>query len=120
MKKNKKRILGLFGLFVVVAMVGIAIMLPDPRAEAATSVTDTIKVRVVGTTPTVDITGIPDGAFYNSPERNFTVDFANIDKLELVLVYTDLAGNVLEDTIHQSMPEDVIGAEDFVIRLVSE
>ena len=59
MKKTHKKILGLFGLVLVVAVTVFAAFLPAPKTQAVdtTTVTDTISVRVVGSTPVVNLSG---------------------------------------------------------------
>ncbi len=118
MKRRQKNILGCLGLVVVMAMVGVAIAIPDQRASATTSVTDTIQVRVVSAMPDVNITGIVNEGVYASPERKFNVSYENVDKVILTLSYTDLEGNVITKTLDQFYPDYVAGEEDYEIIFV--
>lgn len=101
MKKTQKNILGISGLFLVVATTFFAASLPEINALAATSnsVTDTITVRVVGDKPNVDVTGIESGEESFSPEQNFSINYENIETLSAVFKYTDADGNVQEITL---------------------
>ena len=118
MKKRQKNILGCFGLVAVATMVGVAITIPDQRASAATSVTDTIQVRVVGTMPDVNITGIVNEGVYANPERKFNISYENVDRVVLVLSYTDLEGNTVTKTLDQFYPGYEAGEEDYEIVFV--
>ncbi|MDO5451699.1 MAG: hypothetical protein Q4F56_01265 [Candidatus Saccharibacteria bacterium] len=48
MKRKQKKVLGLFGLVMVVAMTFFAAALPGPETSAVATLTDTINVKVVG------------------------------------------------------------------------
>lgn len=97
MRKTQKKLLGLFGLLVVVAMTVFAAYLPGPEASAVeTTVTDTIKVRVVGTDPLVEVTGMPSGSVVTSFNQSFGVEYENVETISATIKYTDEKGNVYE------------------------
>ena len=101
MKKTHKKILGLFGLVLVVAVTVFAAFLPAPKTQAAdtTTVTDTISVRVVGSTPVVNLSGITPGAVVTSGSQEVDITYENIEKLLATLKYTDVNGNVTEQKL---------------------
>lgn len=119
MKKAKKQCLGFFGLSLVVAMTMIAASLPTPGASATSStITDTITVRVVGSVPDINIRGITNDAIYVTPERNFSVDYENVETMVVSLEYTDLEGNVTTTVLDESTPDYNAGTETYRIRLI--
>ncbi len=88
MRKTQKNVLGLLGLFLVVAITAIAAFLPDLGASAVSSMTDNITVRVVGATPNVDIDGIESGSVITVPEQSFTANYENVENIKIELIYT--------------------------------
>lgn len=117
MKKAKKQCLGFFGLALVTAMTAIAANVPTPVASAKT-ITDSVSVRVIGTTPELTIKGITNDASYIDMERAFAVDYENIEKIVITLEYTDLDGNVTTKTLDETIPLTSVGTENYLIRLV--
>ncbi len=101
MKKTHKKILGLFGLVLVVAVTVFAAFLPAPKTQAVdtTTVTDTISVRVVGSTPVVNLSGITPGAVVTSGSQEVDITYENIEKLLATLKFTDVNGNVTEQNL---------------------
>ena len=101
MKKTHKKIFGLFGLVLVVAVTIFAAFLPAPKTQAAdtTPVTDTISVRVVGSTPVVNLSGITPGAVVTSGSQEVDITYENIEKLLATLKFTDVNGNVTEQKL---------------------
>ena len=121
MKKAKKQCLGFFGLSLVVAMTMVAASLPTPGASATSStITDTITVRVVGSVPDINIRGITNDAIYVTPERNFSVDYENVETMVVSLEYTDLEGNVTTTVLDESTPDYNAGTETYRIRLIKQ
>ena len=119
MKKAEKQCLGFFGLSLVVAMTIVAANMPAPKASAvSTTVTDTITVRVVGSVPDVNIRGIVNDAIYVNPERNFSVDYENVETMVVSLEYTDLDGNVTTTVLDETAPDYSAGTETYKIRLI--
>ena len=119
MKKAKKQCLGFFGLALVVAMTTVAANIPSPGASATSSaVTDTIVVRVVGSVPDVNIRGIINDAIYVNPERNFAVDYENVETMVVSLEYTDLDGNTTTAVLDEATPDYNAGTENYKIRLI--
>ncbi|MBR2836764.1 hypothetical protein IKE79_00205 [Candidatus Saccharibacteria bacterium] len=94
MKETQKKVLGCFGLGLVAAVTFVAATLPVPGASATTSVTDTIEVRVVGSTPNVTVSGITNGAVLTDPNQEIKVDYENIDELHVQLKWEDMDGNI--------------------------
>lgn len=97
MKKTHKKILGFLGILVVVAITAFAITLPATEAQATSSVTDTITVRVVENSPNVDILGINNGEIITSPFQTFTGAYSNVDKTTVRLTYEDMHGSAPEE-----------------------
>lgn len=99
MKKTHKKIFGLFGLVLVVAVTIFAAFLPGPKTQATTAgqATDTITVRVVSSTPTISLSGI-DSKFITSASQEVNATYDNIEKL-LVTLKHDGETNVLLDNV---------------------
>ena len=116
MKRAHKKVLGIFGLLIVVVMTCVAIMMPSSKTSAITSVTDTIVVRVVGSAPNVDIRGITNGAIYANPIRDFAVDYENVDDVTVTIEYTNLDGATISEVIDRFNPNYEPGTENYSIR----
>lgn len=98
MKKTQKTILGFSGLALVAAMTAIAATLPAPGASAVSSLTDTLTVRVVGDTPTLDVTtSEPD--IVTEPLYTYNMDFTNVDTITATLYYTSPDGTTTESKV---------------------
>ena len=99
MKKTPKQVLGLVGLGVVATATAFAASIPKPEvlAAEATSITDTITVRVVGSEPNITITSPLDetgnGIVFVEPSINIDFNYENVDTIHQLLVYTDKDGN---------------------------
>ena len=93
MKKTQKNLLGLFGLSLVVAVTAFAACLPGPGASAASSVTDTVIIRVVGSSPNVEVTGIESGSVITDGGQTIDIAYEAIDELKVDVKYTDKDGN---------------------------
>lgn len=99
MKKTQKRVFGLFGLVFVIAVTIFAAFLPVPETQATNQTTDTLTVRVVGSTPAVNISGIASGSVLTSASQEVNIAYENIENLLAVLKFTDVNGNTYEQTI---------------------
>lgn len=120
MKKTHKKIFGLFGLVLVIAVTIFAAFLPTPKTKAITTetVTDTLIVRVVGSTPSIDITGITPGGDVVSASQGINITYENIDELTAKLKYTDEDGNVYEKNLIDGVPTGyVAGVSNISINL---
>ncbi|MBR3055988.1 hypothetical protein IKG64_01585 [Candidatus Saccharibacteria bacterium] len=96
MKKTHKRALGLFGLAAVVATTVFAATLPDLEASAITNVEDTITVRVVGNKPDINIISPESGSTVVSPTQDIHFTYEDVDKITIIIVYTDPDGQTHE------------------------
>lgn len=112
MRKRQKKVLGLLGLSVVVAMTGVAIMIPSPKASAISTLTDRIEVRVIGAGPNVDISGMTNGATYVHPGP-VTVDYENINTGVVTVVYTNIDGETIEKVIDTFVPGQNTGSREY-------
>lgn len=117
MKKAKKQCLGFFGLSLVVAMTVIAANLPSPKALAVSTTVTDITVRVVGSVPDVNILGITSGEAYVDAERDFSVDYENVETMTVSLDYTDIDGNVKTTVLDELTPDYIAGAETYKLQL---
>ena len=120
MKKTHKRVLGFSGLALVGALTGVAMMIPTPETLATSSVTDTIQVRVVGSVPDVNITGIDNNRVYTDSARPFNVSYENIETLVVSLEYTDLDGNVRNLVLDEIVPDYKPGEKDYNVMFVRQ
>ncbi len=92
MRRVRRNVLGLLGLFLVVAVTFFAANLPNPSATATSSVTDTVIVRVVGKTPDVNINAPENGQAFVDPNCEIKIDYANVGTVTVELTYTDTSG----------------------------
>lgn len=115
MKKTRKKVLGLFGLLVVVAITVIAALMPSPKTSAiTTSVTDQIQIRVVSDRTDVAISGIQNGESFVHPKK-FKVSYENSETVEVYIVYEDVEGQVTEKLIQTLAPGHVDGETEYDI-----
>jgi len=134
MKKTQKKVWGLLGLFLVVAVTIAAANLPSPDASAVSTMTDTITVRVVGAEPDVKIAGIDSGSDVVKKDQSVEVTYENVENVKVTLEYTDEngekhtftladefvdyeAGNLL---FNLDLSSDTYGYGDYVIRVSGE
>lgn len=94
MKKTKKRVLGLLGLVLVAVTTIFAAFLPGPEAsaEATSSITDEIVVRVVGSQPDILNIKPENGSIFVQPKQNLSFDYENVEYLKITIYYTDKDG----------------------------
>lgn len=94
MKRSKKNLLGALGLCVVAATTIYAATLPAPSASAVSSITDTIKIRVVTDDPEVTI-GSSLGDKVTVPAYSLDLGYANVSTVTLTATRLDENGNVI-------------------------
>ena len=92
MRKTQKKIVGLFGLVLVVAMTIVAAFLPSPGVSAVSTLTDHITVVVVGSEPSASITSPDSGDKFLTPEHEIVIDYNNIKNYKIIVTYTDING----------------------------
>lgn len=89
MRKTQKKFFGLLGLSAVAVMTMVAANIPSPGATAISTVTDTIEVRVVGSTPAATLESTADGKSVTSPTIMVDIRYENAAKLILRQFYVD-------------------------------
>ncbi|MBP5512777.1 hypothetical protein J6X73_01265 [Candidatus Saccharibacteria bacterium] len=89
MRKTQKKFLGLLGLSAVAIMTMVAANMPSQGVSAVSTVTDTIEVRVIGTTPAVDLTSPADGKEVSFPEFTLNIRYENAVKIIVRQTYID-------------------------------
>ncbi|MBR3180385.1 hypothetical protein IKF57_02555 [Candidatus Saccharibacteria bacterium] len=118
MKKTHKNIFGLFGLFVVVATTIFATALPSPGTLAATSsVTDKIVVRVLATSPNVEITKPKNGDVFVNPIQTIDYTYEKVENGVVTLIYTDLNGSTNSYIIDSFTSTDPQGSGSVTVDL---
>ena len=131
MKRTQKKILGLAGLLIVLAMTVVAVFMPNNGARAATSTgfTDTLTVRVIGGTPDITITSPGNETTFVKPEQTITYDYEYMGPITATLEYTDEDGNTTTVDLGTFTPTEDYGSNgiplnledygygDFVVRL---
>lgn len=79
MKRQKKRLLGFFGLSLVAIMTVVAATVPGPGTSALSSVTDTIQITVVGDVPSVKFKDPDHNIGTTEPEHLLVIEHENVD-----------------------------------------
>lgn len=122
MKKTQKKIIGLLGLVVVVAMTLFAAFLPGPRASAISSVTDTITVTVENKDqpPEASISSPSSGEKFLSPEQEIRIDYVNLKQYKLILTYTDLDGEHSPITVIENTDPGATGPAVYDLKTIIE
>ena len=120
MKKKTKKIFGLLGIIAVIGMTVFAISLPSPEANATDSITDTIQVRVVGSTPDVNFANIENKSTTVYPNKSFSVIYENIEDYSLTVIYTDKNGEKKTETLDDFFADYSPDKKDYVLVLTTE
>jgi hypothetical protein len=94
MKKIQKRFLGYSGLALLTAVTIYAAFLPNPNVSAASSITDTITVRVIGNAPSAEVVTPASGETTAHPNWPINIDYENTRTLDVTLEYKDRNGNI--------------------------
>ena len=92
MKKTQKKIVGAFGLSLVVGMTIFAATLPGPEASAINTVTDHLNVRVIEEGAEVKIVSPASGSVFSGPDQKIVVDYANVNEATITITYTGRDG----------------------------
>ena len=124
MKRNTKRVLGLLGLVLVVAMTVFATFLPGPEASATTSVTDTMSLRVLDGKPSVDIKKFESGDAQgdnvtSSLDQPVVIDYTNMSEFNITITEINPDGSEGESEVVAHVvltPEDENGTYSQSIR----
>ncbi len=101
MKKIHKKILGFFGLAVVVVITAVAVFMPTPTTQATSSMTDTITVKVINSAPEVALSGIENGKRVTAPGQKITVQYRDAIKITVALNYTNIDGQKTTYTLDE-------------------
>lgn len=122
MSRAKKKVLGLLGLFLVVAVTTVAFLMPDLGATAKSGLdithSDEVTVRVVGEKPVVHLSGIESGSTTTSPNLNLRVDYENVGKMHVEVEYTDNNGQVHTYVVVDEFDTGgEVGSKDVLLRL---
>ena len=83
MKRQKKRLLGFFGLSIVAIMTVVAATIPGPGTSALTSVTDTIQITVVGDVPSVKFKDPDHSITTTDPTHTLLIGHENVDVVKV-------------------------------------
>ncbi len=108
MRKAKKRLLGAVGLFAVGTMTVVAANIPSPGASALSAVTDTVVVRVVGSTPAVGLSSPEDGKTITFPNYTVTIQYENATEVTLTQTHVD-TGETTELATYDNLDPDTPG-----------
>lgn len=113
MKKTQKKIIGFTGLTFVIAMTIVAASLPNPGASALSSVTDTITVRVIGSSPSAEIVGPSSGSTFVTADHPLGVNYEYVESLNIVLKHTSSDGTQTTRILYDGTVEQETGSFDF-------
>lgn len=131
MKKTPKKVLGFLGLGLVAAMTFFAAISPNPEALAASSVTDTITVRVLAGSPDVNIDSPKSGSVFVSPNQTIAFDFSKSDSVLVTMekkmpsgspqIYTLYSSNPGQepgdDSVGLDLSEPIYGYGEYTVRI---
>ena len=98
MKRQKKRLLGFFGLFLVAIMTIVAATIPGPGTSALTSITDTIQVHVSGGVPDVKFKEPDQNITTTDPEHQLVITHEDVDSVKVEVTHKKADGEVEEYT----------------------
>ena len=120
MKKTQKKIVGLFGLVLVVAMTIIATFLPSPGASALSTLTDNITVVVVSNEPSATISSPASGETFLTPEHDIVIDYSHLNSYKIIVTYTDINGvETTETYVEENAPAEH-GPASYDFRSIAE
>lgn len=108
MKKTHKRLLGFAGLTLVAAMTVFAAFMPGPGAVAANSVTETVVVRVLSQTISVDITNPKNGEETVQTNQIIKFDYNNAKTITINIKHTAEDGTETTGVINYTPEEGSI------------
>lgn len=117
MKKTPKKILGFLGLAFVAAMTIFAATSPNPGASAASSVVDTVVVRVLAGSPDVNITSPKSGSVFVSPNQTISFDFSKSDDVIVTMEKKMSSGTPQIYNLYASSPMQEAGSDVVTIDL---
>lgn len=118
MKKTQKNFFGLLGLALVAASTIFAATLPSPGASAADSLTDTIQVRVVGSTPYINIINPANGSMFVSPLHDIEFEYENVESISADLTHTNMYGDTQTyPNVYDIFPDYMPGSDIFTPNL---
>ena len=120
MKKTKKQLYGFAGLLLVTAMTAFAAALPNPEAEAVSSVTDNIVVRVIASTPHVDTTNPKNNSVFVNPNQTISYNYEKVDTVTVDVEYRDDLGNVVTRRLQTLNPAGQPGSSNIPLDLKQE
>lgn len=108
MKRQRKNLFGILGLFAVAAVTAYASCLPTPEANATANGTTTITVNVINKTyPTANITNPKDGDVIYEPDVDLKFTFTYADYY-IIKIKNNRTGDFEEFRIE---PEDKDGSD---------
>ena len=102
---EKKKLLGLVGLALVVLMTVFAYFLPGEASAESSAHSDIIRVTVYDQYPSVTITKPTNESSTVSPDVEIGFDYENSRKIKFTLSYTDEDGNVQSVSLPNFEPD---------------
>ena len=124
MRKTRKKIIGLFGLVLVIAVTIFAALLPSADTSAKKNETnssvDIVTVRVTGPTPTAEITDPISGEAFVSPDQTIQVSYESVKDLVITVEYTAPDGTKHSKILWSGEVDEQTGSMDFDFRTISE
>lgn len=117
MKKTQKKVLGFLGLALVATMTIFAAILPNPEALAASSVTDTIVVRVLAGSPDVNIDKPSSGAIVVSPTQIVSFDYSKSNDVLVTMEKEMPSGTPQVYTLFEAHPNQAPGSDSVTLDL---
>jgi len=120
MRRIPKKILGLFGLILVIAVTIFAATIPSAGVLATSNVTETIVVRVVEPGPGVLITSPKNGEKIITPTQTVTYDYENVVKVKITVDYYDKDGKLHAYIIDEFATDKETGSGEIDIDLLDE
>ncbi len=119
MKRTQKKILGFLGLFVVGVTTIFAAMLPGPEASALSTLTDTITVTVVGSSPLVDVREPENGMVSSEADQILRYHYQNVNKIKITIVRTDKDDVEQPPVVYEYNTDTEVGDGEYSLNLNS-
>lgn len=109
MEKTQKKIIGFFGLVLVIAMTLLAMYFPESETSAISTLTDTLTVKVISGVADVELISPQPGSVVTHADNTIKFSYSNIISAELVLIKKESDGSTSTHPIETYTIDDEYG-----------